>query len=273
MLAATSYEDEILAWRKEREDSLRSDEGWLTLVGLFWLHEGENTVGANAACDIPLPENSVPEQVGILTFHDGNVTLRVTCAEPVTVDGERLEDAILRDDSSEQGASKIAIRDITFFVIRRGDEYGIRVRDKNHPARQTFGGRKWFTINPAYRLRATFTAYAEARSFSIVNTVGITTQSDNPGTLDFTLNGQTLRLQALAAGDEQLWLIFKDATSGKQTYGAGRYLYAKRLEDDFYELDFNRAYHPPCAFTQFATCPLPPRENTLPLAIEAGERL
>ncbi len=268
-----TYEKDIEAWRKEREERLRREDGWLTLAGLYWLQEGENSIETDPASNIALPIGSARDSVGIIDFHDGKAVLRVTGNEPVLVDDAPTKTAVLRDDAAEAGPSLVKIGAITFFVIKRGDQYGVRVRDANSPERQSFTGRKWFDINVDYRLRAKFVPHDPVRNISVVNTVGLLTPMDNPGYVEFSLHGQELRLEAFSEDDGELWFIFKDATSGKSTYGAGRYLIARLADDDSVDLDFNKTYNPPCVFTKYATCPLPPKENVLPIAIEAGEKV
>jgi uncharacterized protein (DUF1684 family) len=268
-----TYEKDIEGWRREREERLRREDGWLTLAGLYWLQEGENSVGSDPATHIVLPIDGAPDSVGIIDFHDGKAVLRVTSNEPVLIDDTPAITAVLRDDAAQDGPSLVKIGTITFFVIKRGDQYGVRVRDANSPERQSFTGRKWFDINVDYRLRVKFIPYDTERTVSVVNTVGLLTPMDNPGYVEFSLHCQEVRLEAFSEDDGELWFIFKDATSGKSTYGAGRYLIATLADDDSVDLDFNKTYNPPCVFTKYATCPLPPKENVLPIAIEAGEKV
>jgi uncharacterized protein (DUF1684 family) len=260
------YEAELVAWHTELENSLRSDTGWLTVAGLHWLHEGENSVGSNPLCEVTLPVGSTPEQIGTLTLKDGEVTLLITTDETVTVDDQTVTTAILRNDYDAKGPSMVRSRGVTFFVIKRADQYAIRVRDINNPARQAFTGRRWFPANPALRTVGRFHRYAETRQMNITHSTGMDAPMDVLGWVEFPL-----RLEAFDGGKDKLWFIFKDATSAKATYGAGRFMYSKLLPDDQVELDFNRAYSPPCSFTPYATCPLPPKENILTVAIEAGE--
>ena len=269
----TLYESEILAWHAKMEDSLRADDGWLTLAGLYLLQDGVNTVGSDTACDIPLPPASAPEHVGDIHFADGKATLRVASDGPVLIDEVPVKSAVLRDDADAAGPSLVKVGAITFFVIKRGNRYAVRIRDRSSPARQTFTGRRWFAIDPAYRLTATFTPHVSPRTVQVMNSLGTLAAMTNPGYVECELGGQRLRLEAFDAGKSELWFIFKDATSGRLTYGAGRYLYAPRHADDTVTLDFNKAYSPPCAFTPHATCPLPPKENVLAIGIEAGEKI
>ncbi len=273
MIADQTYTADILAWRQGKEDSLRRDDGWLTLAGLFWLQEGENTVGSNSDSQIALPAGTTPDSVGVIEFHDGTATLRTN--EPVLVDGKQVTTAVLRDDSAEGGPSLVTIGAITLFVIKRSDQFAIRVRNANSPERQAFTGRKWFDIDPAYRVRATFVRHESVRTLTVISTTGMPTNMENPGYAEFDLHGKRLRLEAFADDDggDELWFIFKDATSGVSTYSAARFVYASLAADGSVDLDFNKAYSPPCAFTKYATCPLPPKGNHLPVAIEAGEKI
>ncbi|MBX3082131.1 MAG: DUF1684 domain-containing protein [Anaerolineae bacterium] len=266
-----TYEAELAAWHAQLETSLRSDTGWLTLAGLHWLHEGENTVGSDPTCDVPLPADSTPERIGTITLRDGTASILITTDETVTVDDQTVTTTDLRNDNHEQGPSLVRVRGITFFVIKREDQYGIRVRDINNPARQTFAGRRWYPTNPALHVTAQFHRYAEPRRLTVITSTGLPSPMNNLGWADFMLDGHALRLEAFEGGKDKLWFIFRDATSGKTTYGSGRFMYASLLPDDQIDLDFNRAYSPPCAFTPYATCPLPPKENHIPLPIEAGE--
>jgi uncharacterized protein (DUF1684 family) len=268
----SAYLTEINTWRQAREDSLRAEDGWLALIGLFWLHEGTNTVGANPKADVPIDADGIPDQIGTIEFHDGQAALHVTTDMPVTVDGVQTMQSDLRDDSQKDDASLVKIGSVTFFVIRRGDEYAVRVRDANNPARLHFGGRSWFPVDEQYRVSGLYIPHDSPRSIPIANSAGQTVQMSNPGKVAFSLDGQSLALEAFAAGEGELWFVFRDATSGKSSYGAGRFLYAPLSTDGVVSLDFNKAYHPPCAFTPYATCARPPKENILPVDILAGER-
>ena len=265
------YVSEIEAWREDMERQLRAENGWLTVVGLDWLHEGENTVGSDPSSDVLLPE-SLPLLVGIIHFHDGQVAFQVLTEAPVRVDGVEVRTVELRHDHAADGPSLVKIGSVTFNVIKRGDQYGVRVRDANNEARRTFAGRDWFSVDASYHVNATFTPHPTGRKMELENSIGSHTELTNPGCVDFSLQGQPVCLQAFDGGERRLWMIFRDTTSGTSTYSAGRFLYADMDENGNVDLDFNKAYHPPCAFTPYATCPLPPRQNVVPMAITAGER-
>ncbi len=265
------YVAEIEQWRQVMDHGLRSEDGWLSLVGLHWLKPGLNTIGSAATADVPLP-NSVPSELATLEWSDDHFTLRVTVAAAVTVDNVPVTGAtILRDDSAEGGASIVRIGTVSFFVIRRGDEYAVRVRDTNNPDRQAFTGRKWFPLDTTYRVSATLIPHAVPRILQVINSAGQIAPMKNPARVEFVLDGQTLHLEAFSAANDSVWFVFKDATSGQSTYGAGRFMYALLQADGSITLDFNRSYHPPCAYTPYATCPRPLPENVLPIAILAGE--
>lgn len=267
----TTYEAEQLRWRQERETDLTSDDGWLTVVGLEWLHEGVNTVGSGPGNDVTLPA-SIPAQLGTLTLAGEVVLLEVSADAEVLIDGVAVRTASLKHDTEEGGPTRVVIGTVNFFIIRRSGQYGVRIRDKASAARQSFTGRNWFPLDESYRVTGQFTPHNPPRTVEVATVTGQLSPMQNVGRIDFTLRGEPLSLEAFSARDNQVWVILRDATSGRQSYGAGRFLYAPLADDGTVTLDFNRAYHPPCAFTHYATCPMPPRENILSLPIEAGER-
>jgi uncharacterized protein len=266
-MVVNTYEADLLAWRQMLDDRLRAEDGWLTLAGLHWLHQGENTLGSASDADILLPD-SAPPRLGSLHFDGAQVVLRTDM--PVLVDGVETQRAVLREDMA--GASLVKSGAVTFFVIKRAGQYGVRVRDADSPARQTFTGRQWYPVNPDSVISATYIPHPEPRTMDVLNSVEQIVAIENPGVVQFELDGQTLQLEAFDNGDQGLWFLFKDATNGKTTYGSGRFLSAEYPEDGIVLLDFNRAYNPPCAFTPYATCPLAPKQNTLTVNIEAGEK-
>jgi uncharacterized protein (DUF1684 family) len=266
--APQRYRAEIEQWRRNRQAALLAEDGWLTVVGLFWLKEGKNTVGAGPSNDIVLPKGSAPDQVGVFEFHDGKVSFQAAAGVTVSINGRRAATAILKPDTS--GApGLLRIRDLTMFVIERGGRYAIRLKDKNSSARRDFHGLDYFPVNERYRVRAKFVPYKPPRKIAIPNILGGTEEDTSPGYVVFRLEGREFRLVPVESGD-MLFFIFKDQTAGKETYPAGRFLFTGLPEKGEVELDFNKAVNPPCAFTAFATCPLPPEENILPVRIEAG---
>lgn len=273
MTERSDYIAELDLWRQEKEKILTAPDGWLSLVGLHWLNDGLNTVGASDDSDVQLEGTDMPARLGTIELVDSRIVLHVAADAQVTVDGVQTREAVLRPDTSPEGASQVSLGTVTFFVIERSGSYAIRVRDSENPARLSFTGRRWFPVDPNAIANATFHPHEEPRQLEIVTSAGNTQVMTNPGYVQFMLNGETHRLEAFDASGDQIWFVFKDATSGRSTYGAGRFLYAALPADGAIVLDFNRAYHPPCAFTHFAACPLAPKGNTLPVEILAGERL
>jgi uncharacterized protein len=257
LLAATAgYNDEVAKWRAEREASLKAPGGWLSVAGLFWLHPGNNLVGSDPQSDIVLPAGT-PEHTGALLFEHGKVTWGKS---------------VLKSDAGEH-PDVVQIGAISFTIIERGGKTGVRVRDPHADTRTRFTGCRWFPADPAWRIQAKWVAYPAAKKIAITNILGMTDDEPSPGYAEFALNGRTMRLEPVTE-DGELFFMFKDATSGKSTYGAGRFLYAPlpKAGAATVELDFNKAHNPPCAFTAFATCPLPPKQNILQTSIQAGEK-
>ncbi|MEW6568902.1 MAG: DUF1684 domain-containing protein [Chloroflexota bacterium] len=266
-----AYEDEILAWRRARDESLRAEDGWLALAGLFWLRQGENRIGADASGEVVLPADLAPPYLGTLTVSSGHVTLEPAPDTPLTADGEPAGRIALRADTTGS-PTILRHRRLKMVLIERAGRFGLRVWDSEHAHRRSFPGRVWFPVDSHYRVVARFEAYDAARPIAIDTMLGEAVQEDCLGRVAFVLDGIEGSLEALAGDDGGLFLIFRDATTGATTYPGGRYLTTEAPSDDQVELDFNRAYNPPCAFTPYATCPLPPKGNTLPHRIEAGER-
>ncbi|HEY0590670.1 MAG TPA: DUF1684 domain-containing protein [Thermoanaerobaculia bacterium] len=267
------YVEEIRRWQDGRAKGLRRDTGWLTLTGLFWLDEGDNTVGSGAANKVRLPETA-PTLVGTLARRGTAVTLTAAPGAMVGVGGNPVGSIEMKADTT--GDPTIAeVGSVQFFVIQRGDRVGVRVRDRENPALQSFRGLEFFPVDEKWRVVARFEPYEPPKQIPIQNIVGLVEPLPSPGALVFTIDGREYRLDPIIEeeGATELFVIFADATSGSETYGAGRYTYVEPPGPDGTTiLDFNKAYNPPCAFTDFATCPLPPRQNKLPIRIEAGEK-
>jgi hypothetical protein len=257
ILAATvllATTDDVAKWRADYEASLKAPNGWLSVAGLFWLHAGDNVLGSDPQSDVVLPAGT-PKRAGVLKFAGGKVAFQ----------GRQL-----KSDASGK-PDVVQIGDVAMTIIERGGKTGVRLRDPNAATRRDFTGCKWFAADPRWRVRAKWVAYPKPKKIAITNILGMTDQEDSPGYAEFSLKGQSMRLEPVSE-DGGLFFIFKDATSGKSTYGAGRFLDTDLPKSGEVEMDFNKAYNPPCAFTAFATCPLPPKQNVLTAAIEAGEK-
>ncbi|MCA1621215.1 MAG: DUF1684 domain-containing protein [Acidobacteria bacterium] len=268
-----SYEQELEQWKAKRLASLKSEDGWLSLIGLFWFKEGENRFGSDPAGEVVLPEGKAPALAGTLRLAGGKVTLEARPGSGIKSGGREVGTLELRSD--EDGApTMLELGSLSFHVVKRGERLGLRVKDRENPARAEFKGTEYYPADRKWVVSARFEPYEPPLKVPILNVLGMETEEVAPGALAFEAGGREYRLRALREqGNEQLFIIFADQTSGKETYGAGRYLYADPPDaDGRVTLDFNRAYSPPCAFTRYATCPLPPSENRLALRVEAGEK-
>ena len=267
---ATTYRDEILKYRAQREAELKADDGWLTVSGLFWLKPGPNVAGSAAGSDLRLPSKA-PARIGVFDLTDGKVTFTADPSAQLTSAGTPLGARPVAAPRADENA--LAVGDLRMFVVHREDRFGIRLRDLNSPQRAQFTRLRYFPIRPRFRVRAKFTPYTPPRIVAVPNVLGQHPEMESPGYVTFTLLGKPLRLEPVYEDDERrdLFFIFKDTTSRDATYPAGRFLHADSPKDGYVTLDFNKAYNPPCAFTDFATCPLPRKENQLPVRIEAGE--
>lgn len=265
------YAKAIQAWRDQQEAELRAENGWLSVVGLFWLHDGENAVGSDPDCEVVLPPR-LPIRLATLKVSAGAVTLRVAVgAGPVRVGGQLVREAALSDNPLYPAL--IQVEQMTFFVIRRGDRLAVRMCDAASEARQNFTGRIWFPADVAFRVAGRFEPHPSQRTLEVETVIGTTIPVNNPGAVAFEFNGVPQRLEAFEGEAGELWFLFRDATSGHETYGAGRELYAPLGADGRVELDFNKAQNLPCVFTPYATCPMAPKANHLAIAVQAGERL
>lgn len=269
-----NYQNDIVKWQQNRATRLQAEDGWLSLVGLYWLHDGENRFGSDKSKnDMVFPKNA-PAQAGTFNLKSGQVTM--TAAAPMTIDGKPVSapTPLVDDGNGAKSPTVVQMGTMRFQVIARGDRYGIRVKDPASEARTHFLGLEYFPIDPKLRIEARYEPYNPPKKIPITNVLGMTSDEISPGALVFTVDGKEVRLDPiLEAGETDLFVIFKDQTSRDATYPAGRYLYATPPgKDGKVIVDFNKAYNPPCSFTDYATCPLPPLQNRLPFRIEAGEK-
>lgn len=267
-----SYQDEIREWQSRRLKKLLAEDGWTTLVGLFWLEPGENTFGRATDNRLAMDYPGMPEQVG--TFQMAGREVRFMAAPDAKVFHQgRPVSAIgpLADDSA-LAPTVLAVGSLSFYLIERSGRLGIRVKDSRADARVHFRGLEYFPVDPNWRLAARFEPYSPARKIPITTVLGMQEEMPAPGALVFEVDGMPYRLDAvLEAGERDWFVMFADATNGKQSYGAGRFLYVAPPANGETVIDFNKSYTPPCAFSAFATCPLPPPQNRLPIAVTAGE--
>lgn len=262
----------VIDWWAARDEQLRDPDGWLTLVGLHWLAPGENRFGADPHNEVVLQGDGVPPVAGSLRVESSMVQL-VASSPAVSAGGEAVSEARLAEDVGGE-PTVIDLGSLRMYVIRRGERLGLRVRARASPALAAFRGMDHFPIDPAWRLMGRLEPAAAGRTIEIVDVTGEVSHDLTPGNVAFERDGVTWRIESLAGGDDgKLWLVFGDATNGDETYGGGRFLYTEPVADDgSVVLDFNLAYNPPCVFSPYATCPLPPTQNRLDLRIDAGER-
>jgi uncharacterized protein len=265
---STDYRNQILAWQQHREAGLRSPTGWLALAGLFWLKPGKTTIGAGETSDFMLPKDA-PSQVGEFNVTGQEVTFNSLAGDQIALNGKPFTGSItLKHDEDDDKCDKLSVGPIQFYVIDRDKRLAVRVKDADSETLKNFKGTAFFPINPGFRFEAKF---VEAPTkIPVPNILGKTELEESPGLVEFTYDGQTHRLRPIYEG-KTLFFIFKDLTSKKETYQAGRMVNTPLPQDGKVLLDFNKAYNPPCIFTPYATCPLPLKENILPIRIEAGE--
>lgn len=270
-LPSDPYQAEITKFQQDREAALKTDTGWLTIGGLWFLTEPETTFGSDPLNDIVLPD-SAPGRSGTFVMRSGKVSVKAADGVSFQLDGKTVTTADLRSDG-EGPPDRIAFGDLQLWVHNSGDRLSIRMRDKNNPLRKEFTGTSWFPINAVYRVEGTYTPYEKPKVIEVPNILGDIDKMPIPGIVTFTVNGQEHKLEPVAeAGDKQFWFIFRDLTSQKETYPAARFLYAPAPVNGKMILDFNKAQNPPCAYNPYTTCPLPTEQNRLRIRIEAGEK-
>jgi len=270
--AQTDYAKEVEKWRSEREARLKTETGWLTVAGLSWLKEGTNTVGAGEKFDVRLTDNFKQGKFGEIEFRNGAARLTVEKGVEAQADGKSVSAPVDLIPDEKGKPTEIRTGTQTFFLIKREDRFGIRLKDSNSEARRNFTGLHWFPIDANYKVSARLEAFAEPKEIAVPNVLGGNFKMKSPGILKFTVNGRDCSLTPVLEEDGMLFIIFNDKSSENETYKAGRFLYADKPVNGEVVLDFNKAENPPCAFTAFATCPLPRPENRLAVEIKAGEK-
>jgi uncharacterized protein (DUF1684 family) len=267
---APKYISETKEWHNGRVARLKRDNGWLNLVGLYWLKQGENTFGSDKSNSLVFPEKA-PKSIGAFYLKDSVVSVKINADEDVLIDSAAVKEMKLKNDN-EANTSIMELGSLKWYVIKRGNKFGIRLRDLEAQLLKEFEGVDTFPVNEDWRIKAEFVEYNPPKNISIPTIIGTVEEDFSPGALRFTINEKQYSLDPTKAGSGY-FLIFADLTSGEETYGAGRFLYVEEPDSlgNIY-IDFNRAYNPPCAFTKYATCPLPPEQNRLKVRITAGEK-
>lgn len=271
--AQDAYRTSVDAWHAGRVARLAAEDGWLSLIGRDWLQPGANTLGSAPGSTVLLPDWAAPAKAGLFMLEGTTVRFKPLPGSGLLLNGQPASEALLKSDAEGKPDVLQAGR-VKFYVIRRGDHFGIRIKDSETPARKAFHGVPRYPVDPAWRVEAEFLPYATPQIRAIPTVLGTSEPMTAPGLLKFKVGGREVTLEPVVEDPEhpELFLIFKDATSAHGTYPAGRFLYADMPKDGKVVLDFNRAINPPCAFTIYATCPLPPPQNRLDIAVPAGEQ-
>lgn len=265
-----AYVKSIEEWQHQRLERLKNKNGWLSLAGLYWLREGENSFGSDSSNLIVFPEKA-DDFGGTLHLEDSIVTLSVAEGVEITINDSLVTKIQLNNDHQDK-TTYLQQGDLAWYIIKRGERYGIRLRDHKHPRISELDHIPSYPIQSSYVVEATLEPFETPLSMTVATPLeGYTETYEVPGLLKFKLRGKNLELHPFASGSGY-FLVIADETTTIDTYGAGRFMYATPDSTGRIILDFNKAYNPPCAFSPFATCPMPPRENILEVAIEAGEK-
>lgn len=267
-----TYRAEQEAWRTEREAALTADDSWLTVAGLFFLNEGDNNFGASPLNDMVIPGG--PDHAGVFEYRDEGdmgrrVSVRAPAGQSVVVDGEPVTSALLYPTETERHT--VTVGPLSLWVHYSGDRLAIRMRDPDSEIRKSFTGLKWFPVAERFRITGRFVPHDAPITVELPNILGDIEPFTSHGSVSLTVDGEDVSMLPMTSGT-RLWFIFRDLTSGAETYPAARFLYADAPDEDgLVVVDFNRAYNPPCAFNPHTTCPLPPIQNRLGVRVEAGE--
>lgn len=268
-----NYVKEINEWDAKRVNRLKADDGWLNLAGRFWLKQGTSTFGSAKDNDLIVESADFPQHAGTFLFTDSIVTFNANKGVEVLLNERPVKEIKLIDDQKKD-ITVLQIGPIKFNLIIRDTLYGIRFRDLNSDLVKNFKGVERFPIDESWKITAKFEAYNPAKEIDVPNVLGQISKEKSPGAVVFERDGKTHRIDAVDEGGDRFFLIIADQTSGEETYGGGRFMYVNKPDSTgTILLDFNKAYNPPCVFTKYATCPLPPLQNYLKLRIEAGEKV
>jgi len=275
----SQWKTDLLAWRAHREQRLSAPDGWFTLVGLEWLKPGVNTVGSASDNRIRLSADA-PAHLGIIEVNGGDIRLVPPSggfSPGVQLDGAPAQAAKLADDEAEK-PSVLTAGTLTILLLHRGDRHALRIKDSQAPTRLNFHGLHWYAPDPHYRVEARWIPFVPVKKIKVPSIIGVTDEMPAPGVAEFTLDGKTLQLEPVLEDPnaKQLFFILRDTTSRTTSYGAARFLYTDFPDHGLDQpghltLDFNRLQNPPCAYTAFATCPLPPEQNRMAIALPVGE--
>ena len=269
--ADAGYAAEIKDWQQKRLRGLKNKNGWLSLAGLFWLEEGKNTFGSDKGNDLVIKEVKAPAHIGTFILEQDEVRFVVSKEANVLHEDNSVSELKLEND--EKGnPTVLQCGSLSWYIIKRGNRLGVRLKDSEHPRLSKLEKIDSFPINPQWRIDAVLERFEQPRKVTIPNVLGTEEQEEVLGALVFKIEGEEYRL--LPLGDKDLFVIFGDETNGSETYGGGRFLsVAEPDQQGRTIIDFNKAVNPPCVFSEYATCPLPPQENQLKVRVTAGEKM
>ncbi len=272
--ASPEYITELAAWHQARLERLKTETGWLNLAGLYWLQEGENTIGVDEKNEIVFPAKAAPF-LGTFYLKKGVVNFTPRKGVEITCEGKPAGKMTLLDDSQEN-TTILDYGDLRFYIIKRGDRYGIRLRDLKHKRIDEFKGIDRFPVDENWRIKAKFELYDPPKKVIVPDIIGGQTEEHCFGAYVFEKDGRTFRLETTGdpAKRKSMFVVFGDLTNKKTTYGGGRFIYIPVPDEQGTAvIDFNKAYNPPCVFSPYATCPLPMEANTLAIEVSAGEKM
>ena len=269
--ADAAHAKEVETWRAKHEADYTKE--YVPLAGLFFLKPGQNTAGSGSSNDIVLPK-SAPASLGRFIYQNGRIRFEPRPGAAVKLRNQLVASPVeLRSDGGTQPPDELAIGDVTLWVHESGQRRAIRMRDPQGDVARSFAGFRWFPIDERYRVTGRFIKDPAAHEVRVPNQLGDEEVDTTEGVVEFALNGQAVRLRPMTTRPGRLWFIFRDGTSGHETYATARFLYADLRKDGVAVLDFNEAYNPPCAFNPYTTCPLPLSENRLKVRILSGEKV
>ena len=270
-VSSDPYQAEIQKFQQDHEAKLKTDTGWLTIAGLSFLSQPVTTFGSNPLNDIVLPAGA-PDKAGTFQLKNGKVLVKAEPGVTFMLEGKPVTEKLLQSDG-EGPPDRLTLGDLQLWVHQSGDRPAIRLRDKNSKLRKEFVGTSWFPIDAAYKVEGTYTPYAKPKIVEVPNILGDIDRMPVPGIVSFAINGQEMKMEPIAEpGDKEFWFVFRDLTSGHETYPAARFIYLPPPVNGKITIDFNRAENPPCAYNPYSTCPLPFEQNRLKTRIEAGEK-
>ena len=267
--ADAAYVKDVDQWRAKHEADYRRE--YVPLAGLFFLKPGANVAGSAASSVVKLPPRA-PREIGRFLYRNGRVVFEPSSGAPVALQGRPVASPVALRSDERDPPDELAIGDVALWVHESGERRAIRMRDPQGEVARSFAGFNWFPIDPGYRVAGTFIKDVAPREIKVPNLSGDQETYTTEGVVELTVNGETVRMRPMTTRPGRLFFVFRDGTSGGETYEAARFLYSDLRPDGSAVVDFNEAYNPPCAFNPYTTCPLPLPENRLKVRILAGER-